>query len=80
MAPGDEGSIVVLEAKTGRVLTWAYTPSFDVTELLTAYAAENHNTTTWENIVENTLHSETYPMLHRVCRAVYLRFCQYWYY
>lgn len=61
---GDEGSIVVLEAKTGRVLTWAYTPSFDVTELLTAYAAANHNTTTWENIVENTLHSETYPMLH----------------
>ena len=61
---GDEGSIVVLEAKTGRVLTWAYTPSFDVTELLTAYAEADQNATTWESIVENTLHSKTYPMLN----------------
>lgn len=33
---GDEGSIVIMDAKTGRILTWAFYPSFDVSELTQA--------------------------------------------
>ena len=58
---GDEGSIVILEAKTGRVLTWAFTPSFDVTEMLEAWQADNSNQS-WKDIAVNQLNSEIYPL------------------
>ena len=35
-----------------------------MTELLTAYAEADKNTTNWQTIVEDTLHSEAYPMLY----------------
>lgn len=34
---GEQGSIVVLDAKTGQVLTWAFYPSFDVNEMIARY-------------------------------------------
>ena len=61
---GDEGSIVVLDAKTGGVLTWAFTPSFDVSELLTEYEMVDKSEVSWMDVVEETLHSEVYPMRH----------------
>lgn len=60
---GDEGSVVILEAKTGRVLTWAFTPSFDVAELMAACKNDTEENG-WETIVEETLHSKTYPLRH----------------
>lgn len=61
---GDEGSIVIMDAKTGGVLTWAFTPSFDVSELLTAYETTDKSKKNWTEVVEENLHSETYPMRH----------------
>lgn len=69
---GDEGSIVVMDAKTGRVLTWAFYPSFDVALLSDAYQeasypdGENGEKVQvyWADVVENKLGSMTYPLLH----------------
>jgi peptidoglycan glycosyltransferase len=62
-----EGSIVVLDAKTGRVLTWAFYPSFDVAELSETYEKINNSSSTsvdWQTIVAENLGSVTYPLLN----------------
>lgn len=68
---GDEGSVVVLDAKTGRVLTWAFYPSFDVADLSEAYEAAAHPDgesetvqVYWGDVVKEKLGSMTYPLLN----------------
>ena len=46
------------------MFTWAFTPSFDVSELLTEYETVDKSGVSWMGVVEETLHSEVYPMRH----------------
>lgn len=69
---GDEGSVVILDAKTGRVLTWAFYPSFDVALLPEAYEEASYPDgekggkvqVYWGDVVEEKLGSIIYPLLH----------------
>lgn len=69
---GDEGSVVILDAKTGRVLTWAFYPSFDVALLPEAYEDASHPDgekgekvqVYWGDVVEEKLGSTIYPLLN----------------
>lgn len=60
---GDEGSIVIMDAKTGRVLTWAFYPSFDVADLAAAIE-KNEEDAHWTDVAADQLDSMTYPLLH----------------
>lgn len=69
---GDEGSIVIMDAKTGRVLTWAFYPSFDVADLRAAYHDacypdgddKKKEIVYWGDVVEDVLGCMTYPLLN----------------
>lgn len=69
---GDEGSIVILDSKTGEVLTWAFYPSFDVDKLAEEWQkavdpdgdGRDKQVVYWGDVAENALGSRIYPLLN----------------
>ena len=62
------GSIVVMDARNGEVLSWAFYPSFDPEKLVKAYedAAANPDAgeVSWTQIASDKLGVPTYPLTH----------------
>ncbi len=62
------GSIVVMDAKSGEILTWAFYPSFDPKKLLTEYEkavlSSEGEQISWTQIASEKLGVPTYPLTH----------------
>ena len=62
------GSIVVMDAKSGEVLTWAFYPSFEPAKLFAEYekaaAGPDGEGVTWMQVASDQLGVPTYPLTH----------------
>ena len=62
------GSIVVMDARSGEVLTWAFYPSFEPAKLLAEYekaaAGPDGEGITWMQVASDQLGVPTYPLTH----------------